>query len=151
MKKPNSLDVVRGVAESKAQTLAGEVGVLMQEKEDARQMLSRLTEYVADYSALPGQASNGTYSALSMENQHRFVSKLNSALEQQRSHAARIAERANYKLSSWQRACADLEAVDRLIARRARDEERVTERQEQREADATALRMFSAAKAGQSS
>ena len=141
MKRPTQLEVVRGIAETKAQSLACEVGELMRENENARQMLERLQEYVADYTvSFPRAAGTATQSALSMQNQHRFVSKLNSALEQQRSRARHTDERAAQKVGAWQRARADLEAVERLIARRELVAVQDASRLEQLDSDAAALR-----------
>jgi flagellar export protein FliJ len=145
MKKQTQLDMARGIAEGKAQALAGEVGALIREKDDARQMLERLGEYLADYSnpgAYGGDA--GTCSAFSIQNRHGFVTRLKSALEQQRARAQRIEERTRSKMQSWQRARADLEALDRLIALRARAADQDEVKREQRDADAAALRAFSA-------
>jgi flagellar FliJ protein len=140
MKNSKSIDRVRDMAEGRAQSLAGEVGALLREKEDAHRMLQRLSEYASEYSS--GGAADGRVSVSAIENRHRFVTRLNSALEQQRSRARSIEERADHKMISWRRACADVEALNRLASRREQDMAREEEKRVQRDADAIALRQF---------
>ena len=140
MSKSKQLDVVRGLSEDKVNQLAGEVSGLAREKREAESMLERLTEYVDDYTLPTDQSPGGYRNPAAILNERRFVSKLTGALEQQRVHTDRVAERMSYKMNSWARAKADLEALDRLVERRSVQAQREQQRAEQRDNDAAASR-----------
>lgn len=141
MKRPDQLQIVRGIAESREQSLAREVGQALSEKADADAMLARLSEYVADYT---GNTSIDSTRPFAIQNRHRFVARLSGALATQRGQVDRVAERAAAKMQSWNRARADVEALDRLMTRRTQDADRVSARREQRESDAAAQRIAGA-------
>lgn len=141
MKKKQQLDIVRGLSEEKVNQLAGEVSGLAREKNEADVMLARLVEYVDDYTVPSDESPLGYRNPAAIANERRFVSKLTGALEQQRVHADRVAERMSFKMNSWARAKADLEALDRLVERRTREQRVKERRREQRESDAAASRL----------
>jgi len=135
----SQLALVRGLAQRREQALAREAGTLARQRASAEATLSRLDGYLDEYAAGAGESA-AARSRGELENERRFVQRLNRAVEQQRAHARRLTERASQSKTRWQRARSELEALDRLLAERAREQARAEQRREQREIDARGAR-----------
>ena len=139
-RRPSQLQLVRGIAETREQELAVEVGELMRQRASAEATLERLGGYLAEYTA-SAQGSAGEARMLgAIENERRFVKRLSKALDQQRDQAEHIAQRTAQTTQRWHRARADLEALDQVVQRRDREQALRNGRAEQREADAHGAR-----------
>ncbi len=136
-RSPSQLELVRGLAETREQELAGELSELLRLRDGAEATLARLDGYLDEYAQVPG---GGALVASAIANERRFVKRLNQALEQQRTHAERLRERTGEKTAQWQQARADLMALERVVERRLQEATQEVERREQREADALSLR-----------
>lgn len=138
--RASQLQLVRGIAETREQELAVEVGELMRQRASAEATLERLGGYLAEYTA-SAQGDAGEARMLgTIENERRFVKRLSKALDQQRDQAARIAQRTHQTMERWHRARADLEALDQVVQRRDGEQALRDRRVEQREADAHGAR-----------
>jgi flagellar FliJ protein len=134
--RPTQLALVRGLAETREQELAGQVSELMRERASAEATLARLGGYLDEYAAGASRDDAPARTLGEIDNERRFVKQLNDAVCQQRGHAQRLVERTSLAMSRWHRARTDLEALDRVIARREGEQRRAAARQEQRETDA---------------
>lgn len=139
-RQPSQLQLVRGLAERREQQLASEVGELMRERAGADATSSRLRDYLEEYAATPAGGMPPARAPGDIENERRFVGRLSRAIEQQRGRAERLARHAGEKMELWQRARANLEALDRVLAQRERGQQRDVERREQRDSDALSVR-----------
>lgn len=137
-RRATQLELVRGLAQRREQELAGELGELMRQRAGADATSSRLRSYLHDYTAAPDGASARTPGVI--DNEHRFVARLNRAIELQHGRAERLARHAGEKMALWQRARADLEALDRVLARRDHGRQLEQSRHEQRDSDALSAR-----------
>ena len=141
--RPSQLQLVRGIALGREQELAAEVGELMRQRAGAEATLTRLGGYLEDYSNAAAQGADTARMLGEIENERRFVRRLSQAMAQQRSHAERLAPRAGEKMELWQRARANLEALERVIERRESEQRRDLERRDQRDSDALTARLQS--------
>jgi flagellar export protein FliJ len=139
-RRPSQLQLVRGLAERREQLLAGEVGELMRQRAGADATSSRLRGYLDEYAAAPASGARHARTPGEIDNERRFVGRLADAIEQQRVRAERLARRAGEKVELWQRARANLEALDRVLAQRERGRQRDLQRREQRDSDALTAR-----------
>lgn len=130
----------RAVVEAREQGLAAELRELANQHQGAEQTLTRLNEYLDEYAGADRQRGGELRSPLQMVNGRRFARRLGGAIDQQQVQAQRIGELAERKLAQWQRARADLAAIDRLIDTRRRSALQDAARREQRETDARASR-----------
>lgn len=138
--RSSQLHLVRELAARREQELAGEVGELMRQRAGVDATASRLCGYLEEYAAAASVSDRDARTPGDIHNERRFVSRLGQAIEQQRARAERLARLTGEKMERWQRSRANLEALDRLLAERARGHERERERREQRESDAMASR-----------
>ena len=138
--RPSQLQLARELAETREQELAVEVGELMRQRASAEATLERLGGYLAEYTAsLQGGASEARTLG-DIENERRFVKRLSKALDQQRDQAERIAQHTHQTTERWHQVRADLQALDRVVQRREREQALHNGRVEQREADAHGAR-----------
>ena len=103
--------------------------------------VQRLQGYLHEYQC--AEVARGARSVMEVENERRFVNRLNLALEQQITQAQRLDESATAKMQLWQREHANLQALDRLLTQRARAQSRVRNQSEQKESDALSARAIS--------
>ena len=134
----SQLQLVRGIAQGREQKLANEVGELMRLRAEATATVQRLQGYLHDYQS--AEIGSGARPLAEIENERRFVTRLNFALQQQCTHTRRLEESASAKMQLWQREHANLAALDRLVTRRAHAASRQQDRLEQKQADALSLR-----------
>jgi flagellar export protein FliJ len=138
-RRPSQLQLVRTLAERREQALALEVGELMRERASADATSRRLHDYLQEYTGA-ARGGGGARTPGDVHNERRFVARLGRAIEQQRSRAERLARLAGEKMELWQRARANLEALDRLLAQREQGQQRAGQRREQRDSDALSAR-----------
>ena len=132
------LRLVRGIAQSRERKLASEVGDLMRQRASAIETVQRLQSYLHEYQSV--EVARGARSVMEVENERRFVKRLNLALTQQSTQAQRLDDSASAKTLQWQREHANLQALDRLLMQRAHTESRRQDRNEQKESDARSAR-----------
>ena len=134
------LQLVRGIAQGREQNLAAEVGDLMRQRASAMETVQRLQGYLHEYRT--GESQQSARSMMEIENERRFVQRLNLALQQQSTHAQQLDASASAKMQLWQREHANLQALDRLLTQRAQAGSRLQDRNEQKESDARSARAF---------
>lgn len=137
-KNESQLHLVRGIAQSRERKLAGEVGELMSQRASALETVQRLQGYLHEYQS--AETSRDARPVMEIENDRRFVKRLNLALEQQSAHAQQLDNSAGVKMQLWQREHANLQALDRLLLQRTRVQSRLQDRLEQKETDALSAR-----------
>ena len=141
MSAPRSqLELARAVAEQREQRLAGEVQALMRQRDGAHETLQRLDGYLSEYAGAERQAGAGGRRGAGIMNDRGFVGRLHHAAGEQRRQYERLAERTAHKIRQWNRARADLAAIDRVIERRLGEARQASARREQRDLDAAACR-----------
>lgn len=134
----SQLQQVRSIAQRREQKLASEVGELMRQRDSAEATVERLQGYLHEYQS--DELERGARSLMAIENERRFVNRLSLALNQQSTYAQRLEESTCAKMKLWQHEHANLQALDRLIAQRSREQLRLQERRDQQQSDALSLR-----------
>ena len=137
-KSQSQLQLVRDIAHSREQKLASEVGELIRQRASVAATMERLQGYLRDYQV--GQSDHLARRLPEIENERRFVTRLNDALDQQCTHAQRLDASASAMMQRWQSEHANLQALDRLISQRASAQARLQDRHDQKESDARSLR-----------
>ena len=136
MAKSTQLELIRDLAQSREHGLAAEVSELRRLKTSAEVDLNRLDSYLSEYTLGMSRSNPQTgRSVTQVENERRFVRRLNIAVEQQRIRARQFSERVNMKIQSWQRERAHLDALERAVEQRRIAGRRIQERREQTDTD----------------
>jgi len=137
MAKQTQLELIRDLAQSREQELAAEVGELRRLQIDAQSALNRLNGYLAEYT-VTGTADHphGGRDITQMENERRFVGRLQQAVEQQHLHVQQFAQKTHLKVQAWHRERLNLEALDKVVDQRRLTAKRIHARLEQAQADA---------------
>ena len=129
---------VRSLARGREQQLAGEVGDLLRQQASAAATVEQLRGYLHDYQR--EQTERGARLLATIENERRFVKRLNTALDQQCAYVQRLEDSTSANRRLWEREHANLQALDRLLSKRQQAQLHQQHRRAQKETDAQSLR-----------
>lgn len=132
MKKSKRLDTVRTVSAQREKTAAEQVGQARKQLSQAEQQLSSLASYRSDYRQnLVNLGSEGV-SAMLFRDYHKFLSRLDVAIDQQNQRLDKAGQQLTNALDEWAKANGKLKAMDSLITRVKLEEEKIEDKREQR-------------------
>jgi len=77
-----------------------------------------------------------------MENERRFVNRLQQAVEQQRLHVQMFEEKTRAKVAAWNQERMQLEALDKVVEKRRKAARQIHARREQSQDDAISGRLM---------
>lgn len=140
LKRAKRLEPVVEMAEQTEREAAGQLAKMQQQVQQAEQQLASLEEYRNDYQQqwiIRGQAGvSGEW----LMNYQRFLSQLETAIEQQRNSVRWHRQNEAKARKQWQSAYARLEGLKKLVQRYQDQARHQAERQEQKAMDEMAAR-----------
>ena len=135
MARQTAVKMLTGVAQSKTDAAARELGALTAEGQQLEHRLGLLLKYREDYEARFRQAVKNGLDKAGWENFHQFMDKLDAAIEQQRVGIAQFRARMSAGQEKWREERRKLESFDALSRRYEQTEARRAAVKEQREHD----------------
>ncbi len=143
MTNQTQLELIRNLAQSREQELAAEVGEMRRLQLDAQSALNRLHGYLSDYTVSGTNDFTGFGRKITqMENERRFVNRLQQAVEQQRLHVQMFEEKTRAKVAAWNQERMQLEALDKVVEKRRKAARQIHARREQSQDDAISGRLM---------
>ena len=135
MSKPFSLEPIRELAKQKSDDAAISLGKLRTQESQARQTLDTLENYRSEYRQRLDQALLNGISPADLHNYQAFLSKLDRAVEEQKTLVQQSETRSETGLQHWQVQTRKLKSFDVLASRERARQEQISSRQEQRTQD----------------
>jgi flagellar FliJ protein len=140
LKKAKRLAPVIELAEQTEQEAAGKLAKLQQQLLQAEQQLAGLEQYRNDYQQQWITRGQTGVTGEWLMNYQRFLSQLETAIEQQRNSVQWHQRNAEKARAQWQQAYTRLEGLKKLVQRYHDQARHIADRQEQKDMDEMAAR-----------
>lgn len=140
LKKAKRLAPVIEMAEQTEQEAAGKLAKLQQQLLQAEQQLAGLEQYRNDYQQQWITRGQTGVTGEWLMNYQRFLSQLETAIEQQRNSVQWHRRNAEKARAQWQQAYTRLEGLKKLVQRYHDQARHIADRQEQKDMDEMAAR-----------
>ena len=140
LKKAKRLAPVIEMAEQTEQEAAGKLAKLQQQLLQAEQQLAGLEQYRNDYQQQWITRGQTGVTGEWLMNYQRFLSQLETAIEQQRNSVQWHQRNAEKARAKWQKAYTRLEGLKKLVQRYQDQARHIADRQEQKDMDEMAAR-----------
>lgn len=140
MKRAARLEPVHKVVEDAERRLAGEVAVAERLLTGCERKLNELTVYRDDYTQGFARRAGGGMGARELVDYQAFMTRLNSAIEQQSLVVQRARADREVQQKRWQEAAQRVKALGHVIERWQQEALRAADKREQRETDERAQR-----------
>ena len=140
LKKAKRLAPVIEMAEQTEQEAAGKLAKLQQQLLQAEQQLAGLEQYRNDYQQQWITRGQTGVTGEWLMNYQRFLSQLETAIEQQRNSVQWHQRNAEKAREQWQKAYTRLEGLKKLVQRYQDQARHIADRQEQKDMDEMAAR-----------
>lgn len=140
LKKAKRLAPVIEMAEQTEQEAAGKLAKLQQQLLQAEQQLAGLEQYRNDYQQQWITRGQTGVTGEWLMNYQRFLSQLETAIEQQRNSVQWHQRNAEKAREQWQKAYTRLEGLKKLVQRYHDQARHIADRQEQKDMDEMAAR-----------
>ena len=140
LKKAKRLAPVIEMAEQAEREAAGKLAKLQQQLQQAQQQLAGLEQYRSDYQQQWITRGQTGVSGEWLMNYQRFLSQLETAIEQQRNSVQWHARNVEKAREQWREVYARLEGLKKLMQRYHDQARQTAERQEQKAMDEMAAR-----------
>jgi len=126
---------IQKIAEKKERDAAEAFGKTLQEREAAQRRLEELQQYHAEYLERFTQATRNGIGGARIQEYQAFIAKLETAIEEQRRVVADTQVRVTDKKAKWRGKYTKARAVDNVVDRMRADEQRESDRKEQKSSD----------------
>lgn len=140
MKRAARLEPVQKVVEDTERRLAAQVAVTERLLTGCEHKLNELTVYRDDYTQGFARRAGGGMGARELVDYQAFMTRLNSAIEQQSLVVQRARADRETQQKRWQEAAQQAKALGHVIERWQQEALRVADKREQRETDERAQR-----------
>ncbi len=141
MKRSKRMQSVANIAKNKERDAARMLGQKRQQLEQQRQRLDELVSYREEYARkFESQGVNGL-DARRLHEYRVFLQKLNQAIVQQRDRINQVHGECTIYQESWLSTRVHSKAMDKVVDRCRVDENKIMERQEQKELDERAMQL----------
>jgi flagellar FliJ protein len=126
---------IQRLASHRERKAAAELGESLRNRDEARQRLSELESYLAEYLDRFAQATRSGLSGTQLLEYQVFINKLEAAIAQQRENVDRSQRQCDSSKAQWQGRVTHSKAVDNAVGRMQADEQREQDKREQSESD----------------
>ena len=140
MKKSNRLKPVQRLSEAREQDAAKALGDSNRHVSEQEQRLADLENYREEYARYYQQRGEQGVTAAKLMELQRFLHNLNKAIEQQQQVVAMAKQRSEQSKQQWNSARGKSQALDKVVERYRKEEDRSASRQEQKDNDEYAQR-----------
>lgn len=140
MKKSNRLKPVQRLSEAREQDAAKALGDSNRHVSEQEQRLADLENYREEYARYYQQRGEQGVTAAKLMELQRFLHNLNKAIEQQQQVVAMARQRSEQSKQQWNSARGKSQALDKVVERYRKEEDRSASRQEQKDNDEYAQR-----------
>ncbi len=140
MKKSNRLKPVQRLSEAREQDAAKALGDSNRHVSEQEQRLADLENYREEYARYYQQRGEQGVTAAKLMELQRFLHNLNKAIEQQQQVVAMARQRSEQSKQQWNNARGKSQALDKVVERYRKEEDRSASRQEQKDNDEYAQR-----------
>ena len=135
MKTSQKLRPVVRVAHHQERNAARQLGDRMRHVELQQKQLDELLVYRADYAKSFAEATAKGLSVVQLRDYQLFLSRLDTAIDQQKQQLADSQKNCDTSKVSWQDASGRHKMIDKVVERRQQSEQQQQQGKEQREAD----------------
>jgi flagellar FliJ protein len=142
MPKPFAMQSLLELAQRRTDVAAAQLGVVNGQVREMEQRLELLLGYRAEYTAHLERAAKNGMNSVGWRNFLEFIERIDLAVEQQRGALAQARLRVQASQRDWHARQRTLKSFDTLSERHRRAEQKLEARQEQKEQDGFALRLF---------
>ena len=136
-----TLQMLLDLAEDKRETAARILGIERQALSVEKNKLDMLLSYRDQYQNASNQQAQQGVTAMQMRNAAEFLQRLSHAIEQQRTQVRMVDARITTCVSDLAAAQADVKKYETLIARKAEEARRLSDKREQALNDEMAARL----------
>lgn len=131
---------IQKVVSQKERKAAAALGESLKQRNEASQRLDELRQYLAEYLERFARAARGGLTSSQIMEYQVFISKLETAIEQQQQVVARSEQDCDSSKQQWRGRYTKSKAMDNAVDRMKLEESKDSNRREQAEADERAQR-----------
>jgi flagellar FliJ protein len=131
---------IQKVVSQKERKAAAALGESLKQRNEASQRLDELRRYLAEYLERFARAARGGLTSSQIMEYQVFISKLETAIEQQQQVVARSEQDCDSSKQQWRGRYTKSKAMDNAVDRMKLEESKDSNRREQAEADERAQR-----------
>lgn len=131
---------IQKVVSQKERKAAAALGESLKQRDEANQRLDELRQYLAEYLERFAHAARGGLTSSQIMEYQVFISKLETAIEQQEQVVAQSEQNCDSSKQQWRGRYTKSKAMDNAVDRMRLEERKDSNRREQAEADERAQR-----------
>lgn len=135
MDKSKRLEPIVGLAKNSERDAARALGQALAQLDQEMAQLQQLTDYKKDYERRLGESASHGMSAQAVNEYREFIAKLAQAIEQQQEAVGRARAELEDKKRFWFARRGRSRALDAVLERYLKDEQKALDRKEQRDHD----------------
>lgn len=143
--KSKRFEPIRDIAANSAQALRQAMSDAERRVAELEQQLAQLQAFREDYLQRAGQAS-GSMDTVRLQNNRAFLERIAEAIRAQAQKLGSARTEYEARRARWSEKHIEAEALGQAVERFRQDERKAADRREQRDADETGLRVWSAAR-----
>ena len=135
LKRSDRFKPIHNLAQKSQDVAAQTLGKIQRELSEHHLKLSELMQYYEDYTARFNQQASKGMSVIQVQSYQKFISQLEVAITQQKDHIRRVTETCDSSRADWTVERQKTQVLEKVITRYQKQEQQVSNRQEQRLSD----------------
>lgn len=142
LKRSDRFKPIHNLAQQSEDMAAQTLGKIQRELSDHHLKLSELMKYYEDYTARFNQKAEHGMSIAQVQSYQKFISQLEIAISEQNKNITRVTEACDSSRADWTVERQKTQVLEKVITRYKKQEQQVSNRQEQRLSDEHVTNQF---------
>lgn len=132
VKRSERFKPIHNLAQKNEDIAAQTLGKIQRELSEHHEKLSELMKYYQDYQSRFNEQATRGMSIIQVQSYQKFISQLDTAINQQKEHIIRVTEACDTKRADWTVERQKTQVLEKVMSRYEKQEQQVSNRQEQR-------------------
>ena len=142
VKRSERFKPIHNLAQKNEDIAAQTLGKIQRELSEHHEKLSELMKYYQDYQSRFNEQATRGMSIIQVQSYQKFISQLDTAINQQKEHIIRVTEACDTKRADWTVERQKTQVLEKVMSRYEKQEQQVANRQEQRRNDEFVTNQF---------
>ena len=142
LKRSQRFKPIHNLAQQSEDVAAQTLGKVQRELSEHHEKLSELMKYYQDYQARFNEQAENGMSVIQVQSYQNFILQLETAIKQQKEHIIRVSEACDSSRVEWTVERQKTQVLKKVINRYEKQEQQVSNRQEQRRNDEFVTNQF---------